>query len=1131
MKHIRFVPAALFVFLFLLLPANVFAQSANGTATGRVSNAATQKYLASVSVADKETKRAAVTDADGVYILVLPEGERTLVVTYGGLDTQEMRITVAAGKTVTTDVSLTSADYDKDLVKLDKFVVSGEREGRMASIAQQKASDVLVTMISSDEFPNVAGANLGDFLRNIPGLDIMDNGSDPRDIMFRGMDSQMSGVTSDGLRMANAAGTDGNTRSFNLDQISIQNYETIEVFKTPTAAMSADSGAGSVNLVSKSAFTLKRARISFQAGGMLDSANTHIMRYESSGGDEFAIRPVGSFSYQNSFLRNRLGVTFTANYNDISTWNQSVTDSRRTSYDWNASQAIYYPVGPDSGVYSRNMNYSMGPGMVRRTSFSLNLDYKLTPYLKVYSNNQINTSYISGGQQSLSVGNVDPNTSLVTIGGPNTGLLPDWTPYSVTAVTGANDVRANTIQDAANSKSGVATTTNLEVLNKIGRGTMFSIGAEYKRGGWKINADAGVSLSTNHYTTQDGMSISQAEMYLRGIDYRIDHPGDSNYPILVQLNGPDIYNLANYVSRAASGNNAALVSVAGTNRNVPVSGANLVIPGVSTNVTYPNVQMARGDYLPFKVSNGRWLNTKDKFTTAKFDARRTFFTRIPMYLQVGGMYREQERHTDKNGQSRWFFTGSTEELQQVLESVKSPDLNASFGPYQPVPYFSLPYINEYFERHPEKFREDVVWRTETERVGDKFSRERVSSGYAMFNIKLWRLGLLLGARYERTDQSGRGPITNNDATAVRASEMLMDYVRGYGYADITSAYNDTVMNPLTGLTGQSLVTNFAVNQEQALELTRLRFANIGTVDKQYDDWFPNVQMKFDITKNIMIRASYNKAIARQAFDRLLPGYSVSIDSNSFVSVTMNNPNLKPIYFDNYDVAVELYTRRGGSVSLGYYYKNVENYTGNFTTEITADGVYDYDFSDYIGGNLTQPVNIGGAKHWGVEFSISQRLEIISKYLKDFQIYGAYTYQEGETSSNFNSTNALTGWNVAPSYGPVLKLIPKKFKINLSYSHKRINASLSYNWTGRYASGGPYRINTDISGDPYGYLYNDTRGTFDGSIQYAFYKNYRFYVEAKNFTNEPVRTYFVNRKWSQNYNVYGSFVYFGIKGNF
>ena len=104
----KFATALAAVFVFTL--SAVAQSSSTGVVTGRVSNAATQKYLQSAEVVDKTTRRSAYTDADGSFILILPEGDRTIVVNYGGLDSKEVAVTVVAGETTRLDVPLTSAD-------------------------------------------------------------------------------------------------------------------------------------------------------------------------------------------------------------------------------------------------------------------------------------------------------------------------------------------------------------------------------------------------------------------------------------------------------------------------------------------------------------------------------------------------------------------------------------------------------------------------------------------------------------------------------------------------------------------------------------------------------------------------------------------------------------------------------------------------------------------------------------------------------------------------------------------------------------------------------------------------------------------------------------------------------------
>ncbi|AWI08749.1 TonB-dependent receptor [Ereboglobus luteus] len=1135
MKQLRFAFVALIVSLNLLTPASVMAQSgATGSVTGHVSNAATQKYLAGAEVIDSATRRSVYTDGEGAYSLVLPEGDRVLIVNYGGLDSQTTTVTVVAGEIATKDFALTSADYDADIIKLEKFVVSGEREGRMAAVAQQKASDHIVSVIATDEFSGVTSGNIGDFLRNVSGISIGYSGDDPRDISMRGMDSAATAVTLNGLSMANAA-SGGTTRAFQTDQVSLQDIEFIEVFKTPTAALPADAGGGMVNMKSKSAFMLKHRRINFQASANINTNENDYPRAATSYGDVYSIRPAVNFGYSNSFLRNRLGVSFSANMNDVYRRNYNVSNDYRAAFQTSQAMGNDHPVGNDvnNGIYSNGMSYSTGNSYIRRMSASLNIDYRLTRNWTITARSQVNSSLIKEGTQGLNVRAAGyAGMDGAHVGGPASGLEAGWNPYKTVSITGGNDIRANTIEDAAASKSTSHAYTGVEALHKKGNTTTFSLSTEYKQpGGWTITADAGVSQSTNRYGTPSDMLVNSFTAYLRGIDFQLDNTPGGNYPTLTQLNGLDIYDLSNYVSKISERvDTHGSYAVGGTDRIIPDgNGDMVVIPGVSIpGKTYPKVRMPNTQKYPIQVSNGRWDNGKDKFTTLKTDAKRPFFAfgKIPMYAQLGGLFREQKRTTASNGKSRWYFNGTTDEAVDLLTAIKSKDLTEHVGDYPLVPYVSLPALNDYFKAHPEKFTEDVVWRTEQEVGRDKYVRERVYAGYAMLNMKFGRFTALLGARYEGANNYGHAPISDNDATATRAMEMMMDYVRGYGYADITSAYNDTGVNPITGITGRDMVNNYEVTQAQALELACTRYT-MATVDKSYDDIYPNIQLKYDLTPNITLRASYNKSITRQKFDHLLPGYTLTVNSSNEYEITMNNPDLKPIYYDNYDFGVEFYTKGGGMLSLGYFYKDVTNYTAKRTDVLSADVDYGYDFSAYIDGssNITHYENIGGAKQWGIEVQLTQRLSILSRSLKDFTFRGSYTYLDGKATSAFGSETSAADRNLLPTWMPVGKLVPKMFMLSLSYNKYPLNITVKYNWRSRYYNG-----TIRQRGSQHTLTYNDPLGRLDVDLSYKLTRKFELFLNAQNVTGNPEKTYYYDKNYMQSYRLYGATIYFGIKGN-
>ncbi|MFM7750742.1 MAG: carboxypeptidase regulatory-like domain-containing protein, partial [Opitutaceae bacterium] len=97
-----------------LFPAHAAAQS-EGNVTGLVVNAATGNALSNAVVSVSGTDRSAVTDLEGRFTLLrVPVGPRTLQVSYPGLNSGNVAITVAPGLNPAPPIALTSEVYRLD---------------------------------------------------------------------------------------------------------------------------------------------------------------------------------------------------------------------------------------------------------------------------------------------------------------------------------------------------------------------------------------------------------------------------------------------------------------------------------------------------------------------------------------------------------------------------------------------------------------------------------------------------------------------------------------------------------------------------------------------------------------------------------------------------------------------------------------------------------------------------------------------------------------------------------------------------------------------------------------------------------------------------------------------------------
>ena len=285
--------------LAALAPARVLAQAGDvGVIAGQVINEATNAPLSgALVVLEGDARVTAVSGSDGRFRLTnVPAGPRTLVVSYTGLDTSKTAVAVAAGSSVQSTVYLTSEVY-----KMDAFSVSTVREGQAMSINDQRMAANVKNVISTDAFGNVADTNLANVLTKIPGVTgVRDEGEDFR-ISVRGINPDLNSVSVDGTLLAGAT-TRGTDRSFEIDKVSTNSIESIEIIKSPTPDMDADSIGGKINLRTKSAFDRPGREINYSL-----AANHHLYYGRT--------HPSASFTYSDVVgADRRLGFAFNGSY-------------------------------------------------------------------------------------------------------------------------------------------------------------------------------------------------------------------------------------------------------------------------------------------------------------------------------------------------------------------------------------------------------------------------------------------------------------------------------------------------------------------------------------------------------------------------------------------------------------------------------------------------------------------------------------------------------------------------------------------------------------------------------------------------------------------------------------------------
>jgi iron complex outermembrane receptor protein len=335
------------------------ARTAEATLQGRVFNQATGAALEGATVQIVGTERSVFTERDGSFTLPrLAAGSAVLRVTYPGLDAATKSIELTPGANTLPDLKLTS-----DIYAMEAFAVTAVREGNAAAIARQENALTITNSVSTDAYGNVAKGDMGSFLQRLPGVVGEYGGAAVDAISVRGLSPEFTSVTMDGARLA-AANPDSRIQV--VSGLPSGSIESVEVIKTPTADMDAESLGGVVNLRTRSGFD--RSGRALIINGSYSYNETMGRHLDPSGGGRRYF-PSVSVDYSDVYLLfgRKLGVSLTGAYQEVGDGLQTI----RTTFagNWNYSSPT---VGRQ--VLYADQEYHLN----KRVNFQAKFDYKLS---------------------------------------------------------------------------------------------------------------------------------------------------------------------------------------------------------------------------------------------------------------------------------------------------------------------------------------------------------------------------------------------------------------------------------------------------------------------------------------------------------------------------------------------------------------------------------------------------------------------------------------------------------------------------------------------------------------------------------------------------------------------------------
>ena len=534
----------------------------SATITGQISNAATAAYLEGARIEVRETGRQTLADREGRYAMVTPAGSVTLLVSYTGLTSQTFAVTLMDGQTLVQNVGLTSEIY-----KMAALVVDGEREGSALATTRQRQAANLKNVVAGDAFGTATEDNVGAFLQRLPGLNIISDTGLVREVMVRGISSSLNTVEMDGVQMANT-NSSGTNRFFDFLQASLSMVESIEVTKAPTPDMPASSIGGSINMVTRTAFSRANPRVFTYSLGLVHKLGRIGGRAEPQ--KRWYQEPIEGISPSIGFT-----------YSDVLGKNKNVgvslSFSRNTQFGGSEDALFNYQSTMNSPAYIRNVSerVTAAAGPHTRRNMNLKLEYKLSD----------RTAITLTGVHNLYHENPETRTHLFQTGDAAARFAPGYSETYSEALP--NVATISQITETAYDNVSNNYRSQLAVMHRFSGMTIDYSGTVSQSNGYQYYApfERGFPGKPKGTITIAGLT---------NIGYIVDRRRDPAWPIITQTSGPDAYNLASYTTMTMTQNHNSADAIVTEGRFNLKKNIELAVPTyVKTGMQYQQQRRER----------------------------------------------------------------------------------------------------------------------------------------------------------------------------------------------------------------------------------------------------------------------------------------------------------------------------------------------------------------------------------------------------------------------------------------------------------------------------------------------------------------------------------------------------------
>ncbi len=252
------------------------------------------------------------------------------------------------------------------------------------------------------------------------------------------------------------------------------------------------------------------------------------------------------------------------------------------------------------------------------------------------------------------------------------------------------------------------------------------------------------------------------------------------------------------------------------------------------------------------------------------------------------------------------------------------------------------------------------------------------------------------------------------------------------------------------------------------------------LDADYNYFLPSFNLVLSPSEesDLQFRGAITRALTRPEFNQISPVRSIDLEDQDG---SFGNPDLDPFLAWQYDLGVEYYFADDAAITLGFFYKDIEDFifesAGVQRVVIPEFGIDDDLF-------ISTVENGGDAQVQGFEFSVQAPFSFLPAPFNGAGLAANYTYTDSEFTNEDGFTQPFPGSS------------ENAYNLIGYYEQGGFSTRLAYNFRDEFVL-----VPAQTDGGTANQEINEEQGRLDLAVRYRFENGVNLAFDALNLTEE------------------------------